>query len=50
MIIFFARCSRMPFPDPAALTGTDEEKLARIGEIRDAIRARVEAWASELQN
>ena len=36
------------FPDPAALTGTDEEKLARIGEIRDAIRAQIEAWAAEL--
>ncbi len=38
------------FPDPAALTGTDEEKLARVREIRDAIRSQIESWASELKN
>ena len=38
------------FPDPAALTGTDDEKLDRIGEIRDAIRAKIESWAPELMN
>lgn len=32
------------FPDPSALTGSDEEKLAAIRPIRDAIRAQVEAW------
>jgi arsenate reductase len=29
------------FPDPSALTGTDEEKLAGIRPIRDAIEAKV---------
>ncbi len=29
------------FPDPSAITGTDEEKLAGIRPIRDAIRKRV---------
>lgn len=38
------------FPDPAALTGTEEEKLARIAEIRDAIRAQIEAWAAEVKD
>ncbi|MDY0169166.1 MAG: arsenate reductase ArsC [Thermoguttaceae bacterium] len=38
------------FPDPAALTGTDDEKLVRIGDIRDAIRAKIESWAPELMN
>lgn len=35
------------FPDPSALAGTPEEKLARTREIRDQIRARVEAWCQE---
>ena len=28
----------MPFPDPAKVTGTQEEKLAKVREIRDAIK------------
>ena len=36
------------FPDPAAFTGTDEEKLARTREVRDAIKARIEAWCAEI--
>ena len=32
------------FPDPSALTGTDEEKLAGIRPIRDAIAAKVKEW------
>ncbi len=34
------------FPDPSALTGTAEERLAAVRDIRDAIRARVCAWCS----
>lgn len=33
-----------PFPDPAALTGSEEVKLAGIRIIRDSIRQRVEEW------
>ena len=36
------------FPDPSALTGTDEEKLAGIRPIRDDIKARIEAWLADL--
>ena len=36
------------FPDPAAFTGTEEEKLARTREVRDAIKARIEAWCEEM--
>lgn len=36
------------FPDPSALAGTPEEKLARTRVIRDQIRARVEAWCREV--
>ena len=35
------------FPDPSALTGSDEEKLVGIRPIRDAIRAKIEAWLAE---
>ncbi len=32
------------FPDPAALTGTEQEKLEACRGIRDAIRQAVEGW------
>jgi len=37
------------FPDPSALTGTDEQKLAGIRPIRDAIRSKMENWLKELK-
>lgn len=36
------------FPDPSTFTGSHEEKLARVVELRDAIRARIEAWVKSL--
>jgi arsenate reductase len=36
------------FPDPAALTGTREERLAGTREIRDEIRERIEMWCDEM--
>ena len=36
------------FPDPAAVTGTPEERLAKVRIIRDTIRAKIEAWCAEL--
>jgi arsenate reductase (thioredoxin) len=36
------------FPDPAALTGTGEERLAGTRKIRDQIRARLEMWCDEI--
>jgi arsenate reductase (thioredoxin) len=36
------------FPDPAALEGTREERLAGTREIRDQIRARIEMWCDEM--
>ena len=35
------------FADPSALAGTDDEKLAGIRPIRDAIRSRIETWLKE---
>src|SRR5213594_1499364 len=36
------------FPDPAALTGTREERLTGTREIRDQIRERIEIWCDEM--
>jgi len=36
------------FPDPAALSGTREERLASTRKIRDQIRARIEIWCDEM--
>lgn len=33
---------RWPFPDPAAVSGTPEEQLAKVRAIRDMIREKVE--------
>jgi arsenate reductase len=37
------------FPDPSALTGTHDEKMAGVRQIRDEIRAKIEAWCSKLE-
>jgi len=36
------------FPDPSALQGSHDEKLARTREIRDTIKARIEEWCAEV--
>ena len=36
------------FPDPSALTGTDEEKMVEVRKIRDAIRRKIEKWCEEV--
>ena len=36
------------FPDPSALTGTKEEKLAQIRPIRDMIKKKIESWCAEI--
>jgi arsenate reductase (thioredoxin) len=35
------------FPDPSTLTGTNEKKMAKVREIRDMIKAKVEQWCEE---
>jgi len=35
------------FPDPSALQGPHDEKLAHTRQIRDMIKARVEQWCAE---
>jgi arsenate reductase len=36
------------FPDPSALTGTKAEKMVKVRQIRDVIRAQVEAWCAQV--
>lgn len=36
-----------PFEDPAAVEGSDEEKLAMFRKVRDQIEARILEWLSE---
>jgi arsenate reductase len=36
------------FPDPSAFTGTYEEKLARVIDVRDAIGRRIDEWLRSL--
>jgi len=35
------------FEDPAAFTGTEEEKLAKFRQVRDQIDEKVQAWLAE---
>jgi len=36
------------FPDPSAIQGTPEEKLARTRQIRDTIKSKIEKWCAEV--
>ena len=36
------------FPDPSGLSGTHEEKLVKVREVRDTIKARVKEWCDEV--
>ena len=37
-----------PFDDPAAVTASDEEKLAKFRQVRDQIDQRIRTWLHEL--
>lgn len=43
-----ARRLHWSFPDPAALEGTSDERLAKTRGIRDQIRTKIEAWCAEV--
>jgi len=36
------------FPDPAALEGSEAEKLETVRQIRDSIKRRIQGWVGEL--
>lgn len=38
----------LPFPDPAAVTGTEADRLAQVRTIRDRIRERMRVLAGEI--
>jgi arsenate reductase len=37
------------FQDPAAVEGTDEQKLAKFREVRDQIETRIKSWVANPQ-
>jgi arsenate reductase len=37
-----------PFPDPSTFTGSDDEVMEKVREVRDAIRARVRMFIEEV--
>jgi arsenate reductase len=41
------RCLYWPFEDPAAVKGSEEERLAALRRVRDQIRARIEEFLRE---
>lgn len=40
----FTKRLQWSFPDPSAVTGSEEEKLEKVREIRDGIKAKIEDW------
>ncbi len=38
---------RWSFEDPAAIVGSDDEKLTKFREVRDKIEQRIKSWLSE---
>jgi arsenate reductase len=39
-----------PFEDPAAFTGSEDEKLAKFREVRDQIEQHIKTWLAEEQD
>jgi arsenate reductase len=44
----YAKKLHWPFQDPSAFTGSEEEKMRQVREIRDEIRKKVEEWCEEV--
>ncbi|HEY3856064.1 MAG TPA: DUF6428 family protein [Verrucomicrobiae bacterium] len=36
------------FPDPSGFSGSHDEKLAKVREVRDTIKCKIEAWCQEI--
>jgi len=36
------------FPDPSSFSGSDEEKLKKITQVRDEIRSKIDSWIKDL--
>ena len=43
-----ARRLHWPFPDPASLEGSHQDKLTQVRVIRDKIKAKIETWLKSL--
>lgn len=37
------------FPDPSGFQGSEEEKLEKVGMVRDQIKNRLEVWVKEME-
>jgi arsenate reductase (thioredoxin) len=48
--IFPGRAEKLhwPFPDPSTFKGSDEQIMAQVRDVRDAIKERVRLWAAEI--
>jgi arsenate reductase len=38
------------FPDPSAVTGSEEEKLEKVRQIRDGIKTKIENWYEQVKD
>jgi arsenate reductase len=49
--IFPGRVERLhwPFPDPSVFRGSDEQVMAQVREVRDAIREKVREFVAEVR-
>jgi arsenate reductase len=47
IVPFAPRVDYWPFPDPAAASGSENERLAEFRAVRDAIRARIGEWLAK---
>lgn len=43
----FAKRHVWSFPDPSAITGSEDERLEKIRTIRDQIESRIKTWCAE---
>jgi arsenate reductase len=39
---------KWPFEDPAACDGTEQQRIAKFRSVRDQIRAKIDAWMTDL--
>jgi len=45
---FATRTLYWPFDDPAAATGTEDERLGKFREVRDQVAARIDQWLDDV--
>ncbi len=43
------KCLHWSFPDPSQFTGTKEEKLQKIAQVREAVKTKIAFWINALR-